>query len=917
MLRLTCTIPGRGRKAYAFADADGAIVIGSAQDCSVELPPGGCPARALRVDIFNDHLRVTALTDDIAVRVGGKLVAEQASVEHIASASGSFPALAITIGDVHVRADYTPDDDEAAAAPTSSLPPRRVEQPRGVPPSPKPIAVGAARGGSTSKIGTPRVNPDHATTDRPQPAPPSRAASQSTRARHRDMFSTGAQAVESGGLWNDSEESAALAQTILVGEPDVAEVQDRPKSAEFSRDLMTTDERDALAAIAEMKREREGEPDAPPAHAPELPSTAPPPVTTTLADQRGTDARLQPQSPLPATLQSLRDGVGTPSESIPPMPLMSDITPTQPSKPRAGDDGENGEAGEDGVASEPLRVRSSPLASVGERRQLPDEKWADLEGGPLDPTNPTSADADNDAQNDDAPGDDAPEDDGLDDALANDGGPQTAVPGSLESAAAATAESAADANREVDPFDTDAQLIGEYLTTMPTQPMPAVRLPNLTPAQRARASARTATPPPSPGDVAVRVDGETVEHIDLDTALKELGVSQTKLMRAVAAGDVAAIRYGDRTLFRRDEVEQLAISKHMVGKDALPRTLTVSDTGVPAVADEPAVPYESVEFAAMGQSREMAAARSGMLAAVAEGAPPKAERSDGDPHTASADELAAAAEAGKAEQQLNTWFSLPTVSSTRNDAVSPPSGARAARTVSTPSASRASLGPAPMALQRTATVRYHAQMQPFRNYRLTVSIAARDAAGRRTRDLQPSGEPFDTGAAAQVVTVVPRMPGCIVVPDRVHLDLRSQPATAEFWITPTARGNYNREARSLVDGPSMPCAFVEFVRGARHIERIATPTRVVGTWPVRLAALAGIAVPTAVALMRGLGIAPTVDTVGDAAAEWAGTWSPLDPLWTLALVGGGSLLVLAGLLAALLAPREAEPRVVDLKLEQT
>ncbi|MBN2489226.1 MAG: FHA domain-containing protein [Planctomycetes bacterium] len=110
------------------------------------------------------------------------------------------------------------------------------------------------------------------------------------------------------------------------------------------------------------------------------------------------------------------------------------------------------------------------------------------------------------------------------------------------------------------------------------------------------------------------------------------------------------------------------------------------------------------------------------------------------------------------------------------------------------------------------TVHGYGRMRPFRAYPLLVNVTSGEPAARA-----------DAGAAS-FVRVVPCLPGCVVTPTSVRLDLRGATNGMKFWITPVAVGRH-------------PDAWVDITWQGSAPMRLRMPCRVLTPWVARLLAL--------------------------------------------------------------------------------
>lgn len=224
---------------------------------------------------------------------------------------------------------------------------------------------------------------------------------------------------------------------------------------------------------------------------------------------------------------------------------------------------------------------------------------------------------------------------------------------------------------------------------------------------------------------------------------------------------------------------------------------------------------------------------------------------------------------------------------------------------------------------RRTTVRYHKQMNPARNFPLLVAFS-REQIAEIARELRQ--EVTQTEGAQQtlvrrdnpVVTVIPRFPGCLCVPDRVDVDLTPELASVHFSITPTATGDLGAARKSKMreleeSGKPFPSdvAYVEVQYEGRVINRVPTPTRVTTQRLARAAATLAIASPVFFGTIEAIGVEKselfTNLLVNAQELARVSQVQGLSALWQIGLAVAGAFLLLGGLFWFINRPRAGEP----------
>ncbi|MGE3854027.1 MAG: STAS domain-containing protein [Planctomycetota bacterium] len=198
-------------------------------------------------------------------------------------------------------------------------------------------------------------------------------------------------------------------------------------------------------------------------------------------------------------------------------------------------------------------------------------------------------------------------------------------------------------------------------------------------------------------------------------------------------------------------------------------------------------------------------------------------------------------------------------------------------------------------IERQTTVRYYEQMNPLRNFPLLVLLTKEKVEKIVMKHVaQTEGVGVKIKAANPMVEIVPRVPGCLVVPDRLTVDVRPESVEAQFFVTPLAPGDI-RHAR------------VEIWYEGVRIDTIETPTKVTTQFIARVLALGGVLNPLIFGTLEGLGVNPS-EAASNAmlvrlAQNFGGSY----------MVMGLAAAVVCGLLASLFwwinKPRQSDPVV--------
>ena len=147
-------------------------------------------------------------------------------------------------------------------------------------------------------------------------------------------------------------------------------------------------------------------------------------------------------------------------------------------------------------------------------------------------------------------------------------------------------------------------------------------------------------------------------------------------------------------------------------------------------------------------------------------------------------------------------------------------------------------------IERRTTVRYYEQMNPLRNFPLLVLLTKEKVEKIVMKHVgQTEGVGVRVKAANPMIEIVPRFPGCLVVPDRLTVDVRPESVEAQFFVTPLAPG---------AGGHARVEIWYEGVR----IDTIDTPTKVTTQFIARVLALGGVLNPLIFGTLEGLGVSP-------------------------------------------------------------
>lgn len=144
-------------------------------------------------------------------------------------------------------------------------------------------------------------------------------------------------------------------------------------------------------------------------------------------------------------------------------------------------------------------------------------------------------------------------------------------------------------------------------------------------------------------------------------------------------------------------------------------------------------------------------------------------------------------------------------------------------------------------LKRHTRVTYYNQMNPFQHYPLKVELNEKQLA-IKTKDLvsQAAGQ-MQVPKENPKVEVVPTFPGCLVVPERIVLEVASKESQNEFWVTPLTEGLLEK-------------ARVDFYHQGQLLTSVATPTKIVKTTLAKATLVAGVSAPILSAIFSAFDI---------------------------------------------------------------
>ena len=96
----------------------------------------------------------------------------------------------------------------------------------------------------------------------------------------------------------------------------------------------------------------------------------------------------------------------------------------------------------------------------------------------------------------------------------------------------------------------------------------------------------------------------------------------------------------------------------------------------------------------------------------------------------------------------------------------------------------------PEVLNRKTTVRYYEKMNPSKSFPLSVMLSREAiAAVNLPHVAQKQGQKVvEVKREKPEITITPCLPGCLLTPASVTLDVTPEVATAEFWVTPIIEG---------------------------------------------------------------------------------------------------------------------------------
>ncbi|MEK7486308.1 MAG: helix-turn-helix domain-containing protein [Planctomycetota bacterium] len=132
--------------------------------------------------------------------------------------------------------------------------------------------------------------------------------------------------------------------------------------------------------------------------------------------------------------------------------------------------------------------------------------------------------------------------------------------------------------------------------------------------------------------------------------------------------------------------------------------------------------------------------------------------------------------------------------------------------------------------KRHTRITYYNQMNPFRHYLLQVELNEKQLALKNKETIsQVSGE-MQVPKESPKIEIIPTFPGCLIVPERIVLDVESKNTRTEFWITPLTEGFLEK-------------AHVDFYHQGRQIASVSTPTNIAKTTLAKATLVAGFSAP--------------------------------------------------------------------------
>ncbi len=103
-------------------------------------------------------------------------------------------------------------------------------------------------------------------------------------------------------------------------------------------------------------------------------------------------------------------------------------------------------------------------------------------------------------------------------------------------------------------------------------------------------------------------------------------------------------------------------------------------------------------------------------------------------------------------------------------------------------------------VNRKVTIKYYSQMQPSRTYPLSITFSGKPLISSELHE-SVKKQPQDRDKTLQnpFLIVVPRFPGCQIVPEKIAINVSYAEANAEFWVTLNSSGGPQKKIPGWMD----------------------------------------------------------------------------------------------------------------------
>ncbi|MGE0431447.1 MAG: STAS domain-containing protein [Planctomycetota bacterium] len=197
-------------------------------------------------------------------------------------------------------------------------------------------------------------------------------------------------------------------------------------------------------------------------------------------------------------------------------------------------------------------------------------------------------------------------------------------------------------------------------------------------------------------------------------------------------------------------------------------------------------------------------------------------------------------------------------------------------------------------LARRTTVRFWKRMNPHNNYPLLVLLTKDKVEQQKQAGVgQVEGGGVQVTAEDPMIEIVPRIPGCLVVPYRMVVDARPAEVEARFSVTPLGKG-------------SLPDACVDLFHSGRRVDSVALPIKVSSTFWARLFALLCAALPAVLGFAEAFGLKLEIQSAAGKLAQQA-VAQLNESTAMFGLAGGGVCLLLTLIFWFIARARQGDP----------